>query len=197
MTTAVAAPTVTEPRVRKWTKAEYYQMADLGWFRGQRAELIEGEIVVQSPQNWPHSVTTDRVGERLRQAFGATAWVRTQLPLDVSSVSEPEPDVSVVLGRRDDYNAHPSSAILVVEVSDSTLWFDRNEKASFYAANGIHDYWIVDLVHRRLEVRRAPKPDASTKFGHTYADLTVLGRHETVIPLALPSVSIPVADFFG
>jgi Uma2 family endonuclease len=197
MTTAVAAPTVTEPRVRKWTKGEYYQMADLGWFRGQRAELIEGEIVVQSPQNWPHSVTTYRVGERLRQAFSAMGWVRTQLPVDLGAASEPEPDVSVVPGRVDDYSAHPTSALLAVEVSDSTLWFDRNEKASFFAAHGVLDYWIDDLVHGRLEVRRTPQPDPSTKFGHAYADLTVPDRHEVVAPLALPSVSIPVADFFG
>src|SRR5436190_16008209 len=110
-------PTLDEPRVRTWSKAEYYQMAELGWFRGQRAELIEGEIVAQSPQNWLHSVTTDRVGECLRQAFGASAWVRTQFPLDFGQKSEPGPDVSVVAGRPDDYSAHPTSAsaLLVVE----------------------------------------------------------------------------------
>ena len=85
-------PTLDEPRVRTWSKAEYYQMADLGWFRGQRAELIEGEIVAQSPQNWPHSVTTFRVGERLALAFGKSAWVRTQMPLDLGETSEPEPE---------------------------------------------------------------------------------------------------------
>src|SRR5436853_7149747 len=95
---AAMSPTLDEPRVRTWSKAEYYQMADLGWFRGQRAELIEGEIVAQCPQNWPHSVTTYRVGERLAQAFGTSAWVRTQMPLDLGETSEPEPDVSAVRG---------------------------------------------------------------------------------------------------
>jgi Uma2 family endonuclease len=197
MTTAVAAPVSAEPQVRKWTKDEYYQMADLGWFRGQRAELIEGEIVVQSPQNWPHTVTTDRVGERLRQAFGTTAWVRTQFPVDLGAASEPEPDVSVVPGRVEDYSAHPTSAVMVVEVSDTTLWFDRNEKASLYAAQGIADYWVVDLVHRRLEVRRSPQPDPSKKHGSDYADVAVINAQGFVTPLALPGVSIPVADFFG
>jgi Uma2 family endonuclease len=190
-------PTLDEPRVRTWTKAEYYQMAELGWFRGQRAELIEGEIVAQSPQNWLHSVTTDRVGERLRQPFAASAWVRTQLPLDLGPKSEPEPDVSVVPGRREDYSSHPTSALLIVEVSETTLRYDRREKASFYAARGISDYWVVDLVHHRLEVRRSPHPDLSQVYGFAYADVSVLSPTDSVTPLALPGTVIPVADFFG
>lgn len=190
-------PTLDEPRVRTWSKAEYYQMADLGWFRGQRAELIEGEIVAQSPQNWPHSVTTDLVAERLRQAFSSSAWVRMQLPLDFGASSEPEPDVSVVSGRREGYSSHPTTALLIVEVSETTLRFDRRDKASFYAAHGIADYWVVDLVHRRLEVRRLPQPDATQAYGFAYADVSVLNPTDSVTPLALPAVAIPVADFFG
>ena len=190
-------PTLDEPRVRTWSKAEYYQMADLGWFRGQRAELIEGEIVAQSPQNWPHSVTTDRVAERLRHTFGATAWVRMQLPLDFGATSEPEPDISVVPGRRADYSSHPTSALLIVEVSDTTLRFDRRDKASFYAAHGVADFWVVDLIHGLLEVRRAPHADSSQKHGFAYRDVSVLNPTENVTPLALPCTAISVADFFG
>src|SRR5262249_42247280 len=156
---------------RTWSKAEYYQMAELGWFRGQRAELIEGEIVAQSPQNWPHSVTTSRAGERLANAFGASAWVRTRMPLDFGETSEPDPDVSVVPGRRGDYSAHPTSALLVVEASETTLRYDRWDKASFYAAHGVADYWVVDLVHNRLEVRRSPQPDAGQRYGFAYTDV--------------------------
>ena len=110
-----------EPRTRRWTKTEYYQMGDLGWFRGQRVELIEGEIVVLSPQGFEHGASTDATGEALRNAFGTKAWVRTQLPIDLGEYSEPEADVSVVEGRRKDYKSHPKTALLVVEVSESSL----------------------------------------------------------------------------
>ena len=121
-----------EPRVRKWTKAEYYQMAELGWFRDQRAELVEGEIVVLSPQKFGHGAATDRVTELLRDAMGKKFWVRMQLPVDLGAVSEPEPDVSVVPGKREDYTAHPTTAALLVEVSDTTLAYDRKKKAADY-----------------------------------------------------------------
>jgi Uma2 family endonuclease len=85
----------------------------------------------------------------------------------------------------------------VVEVSQTTLRYDRREKASFYAAHGIADYWVVDLVHRPLEVRRSPHPDATQTHGFAYTDLTVFNPTDTVTPLALPGAAIPVADFFG
>jgi Uma2 family endonuclease len=102
-----------------------------------------------------------------------------------------------VPGRREDYSSHPTSVLLVVEVSETTLRFDRRDKASFYAAQAVADYWVIDLVHSRLEVRRSPQSDASQTYGFAYADLSVLDATDSVTPLALPSVAIPVADFFG
>ena len=160
-------------------------MAELGWFRDQRAELVEGEIVVLSPQKFGHGAATDRVTELLRDAMGKKFWVRMQLPVDLGAVSEPEPDVSVVPGKREDYTAHPTTAALLVEVSDTTLAYDRKKKAAIYAKAGIADYWIVDLVHRTLEVRRRPS-------GEEYEEVAVLKHGDTISPLAMPETVIEV-----
>lgn len=183
-----------EPLTRKWSQGEFHQMADLGWFEGQKAELLEGEIVVQSPQKSLHYATTDKVGEILRIAFGRGFWVRTQGPMDFGEYSEPEPDISVVAGNREDYADHPQTALLIVEVSDSTLSSDRNRKASLYALMAIQEYWIVNLQNDVLEVYRAPAPDPSKFYGHGYSPPQILKAGETISPLAKPSVLLEVKD---
>lgn len=190
---AFHGPMPDEPTPRLWTREEYYRMGDLGFFHAQRVELIEGEIMVLSPQNWPHTVTVARVGEALHRALGTGFWVRMQFPLNLST-SDPEPDLSVVAGRIEDYSDHPTTAVLIIEVSDSTLSYDRNRKASLYARAGIADYWIINLVNNQLEVRRNPHPDASQPYGHGYASVTTLVPPAVVTPLAAPQVSLAVAD---
>lgn len=187
------APSAAEPRSRRWTREEYYRMGDMGLFHGQRVELIEGEIMVFSPQNWPHTSTVARVDESLHRVLETGFWVRIQFPLNLST-SDPEPDVSVVAGKLDDYSDHPTTAVLIVEVSDSTLAFDRTRKASLYARAGIADYWIVNLVDHQLEVRRDPRPDPSQHYGHGYASVTTLFPPAVVSPLAAPQVSLAVAE---
>ena len=178
---------------RLWSKEEYYRLGDLGFFTGQKAELIAGTIMVTSPQKHPHYAALDRVRRILETVLGPVVWVRTQGPLDLGLAIEPEPDVAVVPGSADDYAAHPTTALLVVEVSESTLAFDRRGKASLYAAGGIADYWIVNLVGDQLEVRRNPVADPSQPHGHAYADTQVLTGADSVTPVAFPGVVIPVA----
>lgn len=184
----------TEPRARRWTKAEYSRMGELGWFRDQRVELIEGEIVVQSPQDFPHSKCTDRVHDALKAAFGARAWVRMQLPVDFGPYSEPEPDVSVVPGNRDEYQSHPEKALLIVEVASSSLSYDRGKKASLYARVGVADYWVVNLVDHQLEIFRDPVPEPTQPYGFGYRSVDVLEKGDSVTPLALKQITVPVAD---
>ena len=112
--------------------------------------------MVMSPQNFAHYAAIDKAAEVLRGVFGPGFWVRTQAPLELGQSSDPEPDVSVVAGRREDYSDHPTTAVLVVEVSDTTLAFDRGDKANLYAAAGIADYWVIDVNGRRVEVYRDP-----------------------------------------
>jgi Uma2 family endonuclease len=182
-------------RLRLWNKREYYRLGELGFFRGQRVELLEGRIVVLSPQNAPHTLAVDRVFRTLSRFFGAGWWVRPQFPLDLGQTTEPEPDVSVVLGEPDQFpTSHPTTAALIVEISDTTLSGDRHRKGSLYARAGIADYWIVNLVAGQLEVYRAPIPDARRRYGHRYSSRTDLLAAATVSPLALPHAVIPVAD---
>jgi Uma2 family endonuclease len=180
---------------RRWTKEEYYRLGQLGFFRGQRVELIEGELMVQSPQGPLHFHEVDRVFRLLDRVFGAGYWVRAQGPVDLGQPSEPEPDVSVVPGSPADYvQAHPTTAVLIVEVSDSTLSYDRGRKASLYARAGIADYWIVNLVDRQIEVYRDPVPDATQHYGYRYSSQSIVVPPDTVTPLALPAVAILAAD---
>ncbi|HXG09180.1 MAG TPA: Uma2 family endonuclease [Gemmataceae bacterium] len=185
------------PQSRLWTKAEYYRLGELGFFRGQKVELLEGTIVVASPQNWSHYSGLDRVAEVLRNALGAGVWVRTQAPLNLGLMTEPEPDVSVVAGRRADYRDHPTTALLIVEVSDTTLDYDRTTKASIYASAGIADYWVVNLVQDQVEIFRNPVADPSQPYGHRYADMTVHFSGMSINPLANPTVMIAVKDLLG
>ncbi len=174
---------IHEPKTRRWTRAEYYQMADLGWFQGQRVQLIEGEIVEMSPMGNPHAAAI-RLGSRaLDPAFGPNFDVRPQLPLDLSPISVPEPDFAVVAGHPRDYlEKAPTTATLVVEVADSSLEYDRNEKASLYAKAGLTEYWIVNLVDRVVEVLTVPRRDPTAVFGHSYARREVKSPGETIRP---------------
>jgi Uma2 family endonuclease len=94
------------------------------------------------------------------------------------------------IGQRD----NPTTAVLIVEVSDATLWEDRTRKASLYAAAGIPDYWILNIPAGQLEIRRDPKPDATQAFGYSYSTLITLVAGEFATPLAAPSARIAVAD---
>ncbi|MGZ3302296.1 MAG: Uma2 family endonuclease [Isosphaeraceae bacterium] len=197
-TTAATPSTDLDPRPRRWTREEFYRMAELGWFHGERAELIEGEIMVLSPQGPSHSYLTDHVAALLRESGWTSVWVRMQLPINFGPYSDPEPDVSVVMGLRADYRAaHPSSALLIVEVSDTTLIYDRGRKASLYAMRGVADYWIVNVNDDQLEIHRDPGADLAQPFGYGYASLTVHHRGEMVTPQAAPHLFFSVADLLG
>jgi Uma2 family endonuclease len=185
-------------RARRFTKAEYYRLGELGFFRGQRVELIEGRLMVHSPQNAPHSSAVYRAMMALMQAFGPSYIVRSQFPLDLGQTTEPEPDVAVVVGPLSRYDqAHPTTAELIVEVSDTTLSYDRNRKGSLYARAGVRDYWIVNLSKQQVEVYRAPIADAAAHFGHRYSSRTDLMPPATVSPLALPGAAVAVGELLG
>jgi Uma2 family endonuclease len=182
------------PKTHRWTRAEFTRMGELGWFHDQQVELIDGEIIDMPPPGNAHCISNDRAAERLRDLFRAGYWVRMQMPLNLGPHSEPLPDVAVVEGARDSFVDHPTTAVLIVEVSDSTLAYDRRHKASLYARAGIADYWIINLPDHQLEVRRNPVPDSSQPHGFAYADETVYSAADQVAPLVLPRAFISVAD---
>ncbi len=150
------------PGHHRWTLEKYERATELGLLGpDDRVELIEGEIVQKMPQKSPHSTAISLALESLRLAFPVGFVVRPKLPLSVGELSQPEPDLAVVIGSVRDYaDAQPTAAeaVLVVEVSDSTLLPDQTTKAGLYARAGIAEYWIVNLPERILEVHRQPAP---------------------------------------
>ena len=186
--------TLLEPRLLLWTKDEYYKMAEIGFFDGKRVELIGGKVLEMTPMLSGHATATMLVSEALRVVFSERHFLRVQLPLSVSEISDPEPDVAVIEGTIRDYrDAHPTSAALVVEVADSSLDYDLSDKASLYASAGVADYWVVNLPQRRLEVFRSPILDTSQPFGYSYASRTIFSENEQVQPLAAAG-TIQIAD---
>ena len=182
------------PRTRRWTVTEYERLAELGFLDGPRAELIDGRIVEMPAMRNEHAVALALTEEALGGVFAAGFWVRTQMPLRLGKHSAPEPGLAVVPGQPRDYLAHPTTALLVVEVSDTTLGFDRGRKARLYAAAGIEEYWIVNLVERRLEVRRGPRAPARRPRRAEYRLTTFHEPGESASPLAAPDRTMNVSD---
>ncbi|MGH7215187.1 MAG: Uma2 family endonuclease [Tepidisphaeraceae bacterium] len=182
------------PTRRKFTKREYHEMTERGFFQGQRVELIAGEVIEMAPQKDEHSHAV-RLGDyALKKAFGDACTVSVQLPFDVDADSQPEPDLLVAVGGVRTITAHPKSAVLIVEVSDTTLEYDRTIKASLYASRRVEDYWVVNLIERVLEVYRKPTPDPAATFGWSYASRLVHRPDETIAPLALPAIALGVRE---
>jgi Uma2 family endonuclease len=188
-TTATADPTV-----RRWTKREYHEAAELGWFNGQHVELIDGEVVEKAAQRDEHAVALTLTSEAARRSFGRGYTYCVLMPLNVMGESEPEPDLAVVRGTPRSLKKHPTTAVLIVEISDTTLAYDRGRKASLYGSRGIRDYWIVNLIDRVVEVRRKAAVDPEAAFGYSYAETTVYRPGETVTPLGARRAKVRVDD---
>ena len=194
MATEPAIIETIEPQARRWTQQEYFQMAELNWFEGHRVQLIDGEVVMMSPQRHAHAAAIALAEEALRAVFESGHWIRIQMPLNLGPHSLPEPDVAVVRGTIRDFSDHPTSAVLVLEVSDTTLEFDRNEKSRLYADANLEDYWLVNLIDRQLEVFRNPIRHVAEDDSPRYGDLRILKPQETIEPLATPDKMISVRD---
>jgi Uma2 family endonuclease len=188
--------TTDEPRPYRWSRDEYFKMSELGWFDGRRVELIGGEVIEMPAQFDVHLAAITLTQDALRLAFGPAYWVRNQGTLDLSPHGVPDPDLAVIRGSPKGVTgrANPTSALLVVEVSETSLRYDRREKGSMYAAAGIVDYWIVNLVQRQLEVYRRPVADAAEPFGFRYSSRKIFDPGDAVAPLAARKARVAVAD---
>ncbi len=179
--------------LRRWNRTEYERLVDLGLFQGDPVELIAGQLVVAEPQGSYHATAVGAADDALRAVLPPGWIVRAQMPVALDAESAPEPDLVVVAGTRTDYReSHPARFALIVEVADSSLDFDRQQKGSLYARAGVEDYWIVNLIDRVLEVYRDPRQDPMAPHGSRYGSVQTLTPPATVVPLALPSVSIAV-----
>ena len=181
--------------VRRWKREEYDRLVDLGVFADEPLELIGGQLIVAEPLGEYHSSAVNATEYAVRAVLPPGWIVRCQLPVSLDDESSPQPDVAVVPGRPADYRyAHPIRPALAIEVSDSSLAFDRQQKGSVFARARLQDYWIVNLVDRVVEVYRDPVEDASAAFGWRYRSVVVLTPGDAAVPLAFPDIRIAVSD---
>lgn len=183
-------------RTRRWTRAEYDRLIDIGVFLPHEPlELLAGELIVSEPQGSAHYTAIGLVEDALRAVLEPGWLVRSQGPVELDDESEPEPDVAVTRGLRRTFSRrHPSRPALVVEISDTSLAFDREHKGSLYARARLDDYWVLNLVDRVLEIYRRPVLDPSAPFGWRYASREVLSAESSVELLAAPGARILVSD---
>ncbi len=178
----------------RFTIEQYQRLDELGFFDDRRVELIRG-VIFEITINTPHATASRLASYALRAIFGVGWVISDALPLKTDRRSLIEPDLTVVAGSiRDFTEVHPTTAALVVEISDSTLRKDRILKAHVYAQAGLPEYWIVNLVDRQLEVHRDPGPDSDRKGRFRYGSVTIVPESGRICPLAAPDSVVPVSD---
>lgn len=188
MTEDIEPPTLDGEPIRLIRRSEYERLAELGFFEGERVELLFGAVVPMAPIDPAHVESTDRLLRTLILALRERANVTCQSPFAVGGVSEPEPDIYVRPAHDDWPRKHPSDAQLIIEVSRSSLSRDRRQKSKLYGLTNVDEYWIINHVDGVIEVYRDRQADGS------WRTCTVAQRGETVSPLAYPDVSIAVDD---
>jgi len=178
----------------RFTLDEYHRMAQAGILNeDDRVELIRGEIVQLTPIGSRHASCVARLTDMLLGSVRGRAVLWPQNPLTILPDSEPQPDVILLRYRKDFYRhalPRPEDVVLLIEVADSSLRYDRRLKAPLYAEAGVQEYWIVDLEGCAVEVYRTPS-------GDRFESVERAGLTATLAPLAFPDVQIPAASILG
>ena len=182
-----------EPQIRLWSIADYHQMIESGILdEDDRVELLEGKIVCMSPQKPFHAASVQRSSRLLFKLLGDRAEIRIQLPVILGDDSEPEPDIAVVRFDDNEYSfRHPEAAdiYLLIEVADSTIAKDRQQKARIYAKNQVLEYWILDVQKRQVYVFRQPDDGI-------YGEQIVLSSSDRFAMQSFPDVAIALDLLF-
>lgn len=179
---------------KKFTVGQYHQMIESGILTDRdHVELIQGEIIEMSPVGRHHAACVDRLNELLVLKLFRKALIRVQSPILLSDNSEPQPDISILQRREDFYNAgHPTPADIfaLVEVSDSTIEFDRDVKVPMYAQEQISEVWLLNLNNTQIERYRQP-------IANTYQQQQIFNLGETLSFQGFPDIPIEVNQVFG
>ena len=173
---------------------EYYRMAEVGLLSpDDRVELIEGEIVEMSPIGSTHGGTVKRSSTFLRRELGDAVIVSVQDPIHLNDFSEPQPDIALLRPREDFYTkSHPTSSevLIVIEVADTSVNYDRNVKLPLYARAGIPEAWLMVLPKDVIEVHSQPE-------NGKYKKVQRLKRGKTLVSSAIPGFRCKVEDLLG
>jgi Uma2 family endonuclease len=191
MSVEVATPTFT---LHKFTVEDYRRMGEAGVLSPDvRVELIEGEIVDTSPIGKRHAACVARLNRMLTLSLQQVALVWTQNPIDLNEHSEPQPDLALLKPRDDFYeHAHPQpeDILIIIEVSDTTLEYDRKIKVPLYARAGIPEVWIVNLADESVETFAEPS-------GGAYQTTAAFSRGEEIQSRSLAALRLSVSEIFG
>jgi Uma2 family endonuclease len=179
---------------RRFTLEEYHRLIHVGVLgEDEHVELLEGVIVEMTPQGRAHMLVVTRLTRVLVRTLSDAYSVRPQGPLSLEGDSEPEPDIAVVTRAEEEQaEAHPRTALLVVEVAGDSLRKDRQLKGRIYARARVGEYWIVDVARGTVEVYTEPDAEAGR-----YRAMRTLGAGETLTASVLPGLALPVAELFA
>ena len=191
-------PTMSEARERasmpyhRWSVEEYHQMAQAGLLdETDRVELIEGELIDMAPIGSKHAFRVDSIARALQRAAGTSFLVRVQNPILLGEHSEPQPDIAVVKDKNyAEAHPGPEDVLVIVEVSDTTLAYDRDVKLPLYARLGIPEVWLLDVNAGELTIYREPAEGQ-------YRLIRKPTRAETVSPELVPGVAMTLAEILG
>jgi Uma2 family endonuclease len=181
------------PQKYPFTITQFQQMIELDIFaKEERVELIAGELITMAPIGPAHSGKTNRLNRLFSQAAGDLAIVEVQGPLVLDDHSELEPDI-VLLRPRDDFyetaNPTPASVLLLIEIADSSLNYDKNNKIPLYARHGIPEVWLINIPNQQVEIYLKPSSEG-------YRQILLPEKSESISPTLLPNVSVKVSDIF-
>ena len=178
----------------RFSVKDYHRMLEVGILcDGDPVELLDGELFTMAAMGGRHAAAGRRLNHRFHTAIGERGIVSDQSPVQLSDYSEPEPDVALLHPRADNYQSdhpRPDDVFLIVEIADSTIGRDRHQKIPLYAAAGIPEVWIANIIDDCFEVYRDPTDGA-------YRTTFRVQRGETVAPLAFPDIVIDIAAILG
>jgi len=180
-----------QPRRLRFTVDDYYKMIELGMLKDcEKAEIIEGELIQKMPIGRRHSAVVEKLSEILRDELGKSVSLRNQQPVRFGEYNEPEPDLAV-LQRREDFYSHnkpvAKDVLLLIEVSDATLKYDRDTKLSLYAEAEIPEVWIVNLQHDIIEIHQEPS-------NGIYQLAKIFKRGEIIESEMFPNLKLAVSE---
>jgi Uma2 family endonuclease len=187
-------PQPTPPQPYCFTVKDYQRMGEVGILeQGDRVELIAGEIVTMSPIGTKHQACVTRLTQLLVLTFQQSALVSVQNSIQLNETSQPQPDIALLTPREDFYRdryPQPSDILLIIEVADTTIRYDRDTKIPLYGSVGIPETWIVDLNRNCLEVYRDPDADG-------YRTKQTYDPGQTLTPVSFPDCAIATASILS
>ena len=181
---------MNEIAVRRFTIEEYNRMAETGVLsRDEHVELLQGLVCEMSPEGKRHVAAIELTHDFFTDRLRGKHRVRAQHPLTLAEGTEAEPDIAIVetADPRAYLDSHPTAALLVIEISETSLEKDCTLKADLYARAGISEYWVLNLTNDTLEVFRDPSESH-------YLKRQTLNRGEKISPVRLPDISVGVVD---